>query len=640
MKDNRVFAFSSDCKEDAGEWMRTIAKLMAPIAVMEHVGMIDIKFAGAAHMKESLSQEWQQTFLVFSWRGLNYMNRDLKFDYLDLRKASGIKKQLAGDGYQRQGPYFVISSTVNLEKQLAGDGYQKQGPYFVISSTVKSLYIQATLPRDTEQMFVTLSQAISGSGRTLHDQALTSKSVPVIVDKCIAYISTHGLKEKGIYRQAGQVSRVKSLVEEFRKDAHSVSLLNYTVHEVTGALKRFLRELDDSVFERLNYGNWIEAAGSKDLEHKLGLYRYYLGRMPEVNRQTLKAIIQHLLEVAQYENENSMNIKNLATCFAPSLLRTDLDELQFASETSSREISIILDILKNRDSLFKIDETEKQVGQAIKDFEEMKAQMKGSNNNSSCLLTPVFLSGAGDLSVNISVTTDKTVNEGLMEAVANFRRNNRSLETKIYILEEQLFDGLLERPLFSDELISKTTGRWLEWGSWYEKSINTRLCLKGNELFEKLKESVAPTFLSNAKLQYKDPTKRFTKKTVGLRQLKLIIFKSSEATVESISWEVENITLYMGTALVKKSQPSSCKHFLTFLVNNEDVGSSKDKERSFGHCLGFETEDEMMKWAAAIYSAQDLNFSSETIPRVDSPLPALLNTCHVFVLTSVCSASC
>ena len=48
-------SFSSDCKDDAGEWMRTIAKLMAPVAVMEHVGMIDIKFAGYAHMKESIA---------------------------------------------------------------------------------------------------------------------------------------------------------------------------------------------------------------------------------------------------------------------------------------------------------------------------------------------------------------------------------------------------------------------------------------------------------------------------------------------------------------------------------------------------------------------------------------------------------
>ncbi|KAK0041635.1 arf-GAP with Rho-GAP domain ANK repeat and PH domain-containing protein 1-like isoform X2 [Biomphalaria pfeifferi] len=585
MKENRIFSFSSDCKEDAGEWIRTIAKLMAPIAVMEHVGMIDIKFAGAAHMRESLSQDWQQTFLVFSWRGLNYMNRDLKFDYLDLRKASGIKKQ------------------------LTGDGYQKQGPYFVISSTVKSVYIQATLPRDTEQMFLALSQAISESGRTLHDQALTSKSVPVIVDKCIAYITTHGLKEKGIYRQTGQLSRVQTLLDEFRKDAHSVVLTNYTVHEVAGALKKFLRELDDSVFERNNYGNWIEAAGSKDEQHRMGLYKYYLGRMPEVNRQTLKAVILHLLDIAQNEHENSMSITNLATCFAPSLLRTQLDELQFASETASREISIILDILKNRDFFFKVDEKDTIVENNIRDalLKMKKGSIKGSTDNvntPSCMLTPVLLLGESDHSVNISVTPEKIVHDGLIEALANFRRNNRNLEIRNYILEEQLFDGMLERPLFNEELISKTTVRWLEWSSFYDRGINMRLCLRNTDIMENLKKSALHSFLSNIKLNYKDPSsKKFSKKTVGFRQLKLVLFKSSEAKDESVSWNAEDITVYIGTML-KKNLPSGCKFFLTFIVNGEDISNNKDKERSFGHCFGFETETEMMKWSAAIYSAQ------------------------------------
>ncbi|KAK6976136.1 hypothetical protein BgiMline_022545 [Biomphalaria glabrata] len=56
--------------------------------------------------------------------------------------------------------------------------------------------------------------------------------------------------------------------------------------------------------------------------------------------------------------------------------------------------------------------------------------------------------------------------------------------------------------------------------------------------------------------------------------------------------------------MLKKNLPSGCKFFLTFIVNGEDISNNKDKERSFGHCFGFETETEMMKWSAAIYSAQ------------------------------------
>lgn len=44
-------------------------------------------------------------------------------------------------------------------------------------------------------------------------------------------------------------------------DAYAVSLNDYTVDEVANAVKKFLRELDDSVFERRHYGAWIEIAG-------------------------------------------------------------------------------------------------------------------------------------------------------------------------------------------------------------------------------------------------------------------------------------------------------------------------------------------------------------------------------------------
>lgn len=74
------------------------------------------------------------------------------------------------------------------------------------------------------------------------------------------------------------------------------------------------------------------------------------------------------------------------------------------------------------------------------------ASFQGSTDNvntPSCMLTPVLLLGESDHSVNISVTPEKTVQDGLIEALANFRRNNRNLEIRNYILEEQLFDGML-----------------------------------------------------------------------------------------------------------------------------------------------------------------------------------------------------
>ena len=44
-------------------------------------------------------------------------------------------------------------------------------------------------------------------------------------------------------------------------DAYAVRLDDYDIHEVANALKRFLRELDDSLFMRERYSEWVRTSG-------------------------------------------------------------------------------------------------------------------------------------------------------------------------------------------------------------------------------------------------------------------------------------------------------------------------------------------------------------------------------------------
>ena len=69
--------------------------------------------------------------------------------------------------------------------------------------------------------------SLQGSGSTLNDQVLTSDNIPVIVDRCITHVEVHGLNEKGVYRTAGQSSRVQALLDDFRKGA---SLCGHKFH--------------------------------------------------------------------------------------------------------------------------------------------------------------------------------------------------------------------------------------------------------------------------------------------------------------------------------------------------------------------------------------------------------------------------
>ena len=72
-----------------------------------------------------------------------------------------------------------------------------------------------------------------------------------------------GLTSEGIYRKCGQTSKTLRLLESLRLDARSVRLKEGEQHvdDVSSALKRFLRDLPDGLFTRVQRLAWLEASG-------------------------------------------------------------------------------------------------------------------------------------------------------------------------------------------------------------------------------------------------------------------------------------------------------------------------------------------------------------------------------------------
>lgn len=71
------------------------------------------------------------------------------------------------------------------------------------------------------------------------------------------------MMSEGIYRKNGVLSRVTTLLEQFRSDARSQCLregVNF-VDDVSSTLKRFFRELEDGLFTSVDAGSWLSTAG-------------------------------------------------------------------------------------------------------------------------------------------------------------------------------------------------------------------------------------------------------------------------------------------------------------------------------------------------------------------------------------------
>ncbi|XP_060934153.1 rho GTPase-activating protein SYDE2 [Limanda limanda] len=161
----------------------------------------------------------------------------------------------------------------------------------------------------------------------------TGLMVPLLINKCINEIEKRGCQVVGLYRLCGSAAVKKELREAFERDSYALELCENTypdINVITGVLKDYLRELPYPLITKLLYEAVLEAMATRplrigpggcendqaDSEHTVSL----LENLPEVERVTLRKLLNHLKLVASHQDVNKMTCQNLAVCFGPVLL--------------------------------------------------------------------------------------------------------------------------------------------------------------------------------------------------------------------------------------------------------------------------------------------------------------------------------
>ncbi|XP_062052653.1 arf-GAP with Rho-GAP domain, ANK repeat and PH domain-containing protein 1 isoform X3 [Lepus europaeus] len=223
--------------------------------------------------------------------------------------------------------YKTASAAKPLQDRRAREAVQgdNENQVLVLVERRRTLYIQGERRLDFVGWLAAIQKAAASLGDTLSEQQLGDSDIPVIVYRCVDYITQYGLTSEGIYRKCGQTSKTQRLLESLRQDARSVRLKEGEQHvdDVSSALKRFLRDLPDGLFTRAQRLAWLEASETEEEEEKVSRYRELLLRLPPVNRATVKALISHLYCVQCFSDTNQMNTHNLAIVFGPTLFQTD-----------------------------------------------------------------------------------------------------------------------------------------------------------------------------------------------------------------------------------------------------------------------------------------------------------------------------
>ena len=136
----------------------------------------------------------------------------------------------------------------------------------------------------------------------------------------------------GIYRQAGQETKIRQLLNEFLEDPFNTSLTreNYTEHDVANGLKRFLRQLETPLLgTRQNYDAWLRSTVDPSTTPEQ-LIQYYRGLLVDLKQHhpvhyaTLRKMLVHIQTVSMLSDKNSMILSNLVSTFAPCIISQPL----------------------------------------------------------------------------------------------------------------------------------------------------------------------------------------------------------------------------------------------------------------------------------------------------------------------------
>ncbi|XP_058890669.1 rho GTPase-activating protein SYDE2-like isoform X2 [Acipenser ruthenus] len=186
--------------------------------------------------------------------------------------------------------------------------------------------------------------------------------VPLLIEKCITEIENRGCQVVGLYRLCGSAAVKKELREAFERDSKSVELSENQypdINVITGVLKDYLRELPFPLITKQLYEAVLDAMVKRplrigpsgceneqcDSEYTVSL----LEHLPEVEKVTLRMLLDHLKRVASYHEVNKMTCQNLAVCFGPVLLSQRQETSHYSNRVfiDSEELASALDFKKH-----------------------------------------------------------------------------------------------------------------------------------------------------------------------------------------------------------------------------------------------------------------------------------------------------
>ncbi|KAM9849609.1 arf-GAP with Rho-GAP domain, ANK repeat and PH domain-containing protein 3 [Aulostomus maculatus] len=558
----KLYQFGLETPDALHSWTNAIGKAATPLSC--HCLLTrEFERVGLLRYRAMLDpQQWKEAYFVLQKSNLFIcpQNDGAAEDIINLNRLQELS---------------VASENENHEKK----------EILVLVERGRTLHLQGVGRTDFSLWYSDIQRAAGGKGNTLREQQLSRNDIPIIVDSCISFITQYGLGHEGIYRKNGAKSRIKLLMDEFRKDARNVKLRigDHFIEDVTDVLKRFFREIDDPIFMADLHPLWQEAARISQKPQRLDRYKEIIRSLPRVNRTTLAVLVSHLYRVQKCAGLNQMCTKNLSLLFAPSLFQTD--------GKGEHEVKIVEDLIDNYLYVFEIDEEHQtQIELEISLITTWKDTQLSQAGD---LIIEVYLEmKIPDCCITLKVSPTMCAEELTNQVL--YMRNIPAGDKDIWMTFEAIEDGQLERPLHPKEKVLEQALQWCKMADPSSAYLVVKRVPKGDGIT--ILTSYRSEIMKVGVLRCREePPKllqgnKFQERTFQIKESKLLLLKDKRSIRPEKEWPLKTMKIYIG---IRRKLKAPTRWGFTVMSH---------KHQLFLCCL---CEADLWDWVASFLKAQN-----------------------------------
>lgn len=555
-------------------WILGIARLIMPKNELLLYSIKGLDAGGSVWIRQGTACAWSSGWMFLSEQKLYYIldSCALLFE-LDVRKFIGVRSGVSKVDWCTS----IVGST--------------KGPFQLLQEG-GSLFVQAENDSLTTTWFEILKHQMEQTGYRLEDSKLTADDVPVIVDKCIKFISTYGLLQPGLYRQNGPIIKVRWLLAELRKDPVNVHILPESdmINVVADVLRSFFRQLDSPLVPYHIQERLFAVANVKDSTRLDEYYEILMG-LPSIRIQTLRRLLDHLKDVTEHANLNLATIENVAKIFGPTLFSVERDSnVNGIFVDTIQQVNLIKDLLTFYVSIFRISAREMSIKWKMNMLQEKTNQIKARADG---FLVPVHILEKDNHTFNVQSSSTA---EQVCEAARNRPVIRKEADLSNFALFEEIKCGQLERRVNSAEKMNTMiTGRWLDW-----EPAECFLLFKRDPI--PFSFQLSYPFADDIRIA-EPGTKSFSSGHLKLESGLIIYYSKNLKKISE--WCTDDILWYIGN---ESNRKPPYPHTLTFILPK---GNFKYKSKYMGYCVAFREAMLRTQWLNAVVSAQH-NFSETT----------------------------